>query len=120
MLEFQMFHSVIFHPKILSTYVTMIIILGDYPCGKEILHILYSGKVTDLANGSSHNNAGFALIRREVLGQPACNSCSEEQRFVPNPYHNIIGRVYNHQELFIRFAQNIRAKKNYEPPFFSP
>ena len=58
---------------------TMKIIICDYPCGKEILDTLY--RVTDLANGSSHNNAGSALIRCEALGWPACNSCSEKQRW---------------------------------------
>ena len=61
----------------------MTIILGDYPCGKEILHILFKCNVTDSANGSSHNNAGSALIRCEALGRPACNSSSEEQRWFP-------------------------------------
>ena len=58
-------------------------ICGDYPCGEEILDILYNCKVTDSANGSSHNNAGSALIRCEALGRPACNSSSEEQCWFP-------------------------------------
>ena len=61
----------------------MTIILCDYTCGKESLDTLYSGKVTDPANGSSHNNAGSALIRCEALGRPACNSSCEEQRWFP-------------------------------------
>ena len=43
----------------------------DYPCGKDILDIVYSGTVTDLANGSSQNNASSALIRRQALGMIA-------------------------------------------------
>ena len=76
-----MFHDIIFCLQILSKYITMKCILCDYPCVKDTLDTLYSnGKVTDLANGSGHKNAGSALIRCEALGQPACNSCSEEQR----------------------------------------
>ena len=78
-----MFHNVIFRLEILSKYVKMSIILCDYTCGKEILDTLCKCKVTDLANGSSHNNAGSALIRREALGRPAYNSSSEEQCWFP-------------------------------------
>ena len=78
-----MFHDVMFHLEILSTYMTMTIILGEYPCGKEILDISYKSKVTDLANVSSQNNAGSALICREALDQPGCKSSSEEQRWFP-------------------------------------
>ena len=60
----------------------MTIILCDYPCGKEMLDMLYKLTVTNSANGSGHNNAGSALIRREALGRPACNSCSEEQLWI--------------------------------------
>ena len=66
----------------------MTIILGDYPCGNQILEILYSGKVTDLANGSSHNNVGSALIRHDALGQPVCNSSSEQQLWFPTFFSN--------------------------------
>ena len=61
----------------------MTIVLCDYPCEKEMFCTLYSGKVTDWSNGSSHKNAGSDLIRGEALGRPACNSCSEEQCWFP-------------------------------------
>ena len=43
-------------------YMTVAIILCDYPCGKDILDIVYSVTVTDSTNRSSHNNAGLAAI----------------------------------------------------------
>ena len=50
---------------------TLALVLCDYPCGKDILDIMYSGSVTDLTNGSSHKNAGFTLIYHEPLGRQA-------------------------------------------------
>ena len=87
-----MFHDVIFCLEILFTYITITFILGEYPCGKEILDILYKCKVTDSADGSSQNNAGSALIGHEALRRPACHSSSEEQRWLPTLYvaENII------------------------------
>ena len=57
-----MFHNVIFLLDILSTNITITIILCDYTYGKNILDIVYSGAVTDSANGSSHKNADMAGI----------------------------------------------------------
>ena len=61
----------------------MIFILFDYPCRKEVLDNMYSGKVPDSSNGSSQNNAVSSLMRREALGRPAWNYHSEEQRWHP-------------------------------------
>ena len=43
----QMLYSVIFLLEILSTYMTMILILCDYSCGKEVSESVHSGKVLD-------------------------------------------------------------------------
>ena len=47
-----------------------------------VLDIMYSGSVTESANGSSHNTAGSALICHDTLGRPARNSSPEEQRWI--------------------------------------
>ena len=54
---FNMSLDFIFIIEFFFTYMTMTINLYDNPCGKDILDIVYSGTVTDSANGSSHNNA---------------------------------------------------------------
>ena len=59
---------------------TRIFIPYDYPCEKEVLDNVYSGKVPDSADESSQNNAGSSLICCQALGRPAWNSLSEEQR----------------------------------------
>ena len=46
-------HYVICHLKILFIYMTLTLILCDYPCGKEVSDNVDSGKVQDSANGSS-------------------------------------------------------------------
>ena len=66
-----MFHNVIFGHELLSTYMTMILILCDIQCEKEVWDIVYSVEVPDWANGSSKNNAGSSLICCEALGRPA-------------------------------------------------
>ena len=63
----QIFHNVIFLLDILSTNITITIILCDYTYGKNILDIVYSGAVTDSANGSSDNKGVSALIGWEGL-----------------------------------------------------
>ena len=72
-----MFHHVIFCLELLSTNMTRILILYDYPCGKEVSDNVHT------ANRSNQNNAGASLIRCQALGRPAWNSLSEEQRWHP-------------------------------------
>ena len=57
----------------------MTIILCDYPYGQQMFYIVYIGTVTDSANRSSHNNAGYTLTCSEALVRPACNSCSKNK-----------------------------------------
>ena len=83
LLLLQMFLNVIFILDILSTFMTMILILCDYPCWKEVSDTVHSGKVPDSANGSSQNNANSFLICCDALGRPAWNSHSEEQCWHP-------------------------------------
>ena len=61
----------------------MILIICDYPCGKEVSDKVYSGKVPDSAYESSKNNAGFSSICYQALRRPAWNFHSEEQRWHP-------------------------------------
>ena len=48
----------------------MILILCDYPYGKEVSDNVYSGRIPDSANGSSQNKAGFSVIQCQSLGRP--------------------------------------------------
>ena len=77
----QMFHKDLFLLEILSTYMTMILSICDYPRGKEVSDNVYSGKVPDSANGSSQNNADSSLMCCQALGRTAWNFHSEEQPF---------------------------------------
>ena len=61
----------------------MILIIYDYPCGKEISDIVYSGNVPNSANRSSQNNAISSLIPCQALGRHSWNSHSEEQCWHP-------------------------------------
>ena len=48
----KMSNNFIFLLEILSKYVTRIFIICDYPCGKGILDIVYSGTVINSFNGA--------------------------------------------------------------------
>ena len=76
----QYFQNIINLFEIFSLYMTMILILCDYPCGKEVSENVHSGKVPDSANESSNKTAGSSLIGCEALGRPAWNTHSKEQR----------------------------------------
>ena len=71
-----MFHNVIVLLELLPTYMTMIHIICDYTCGKQVSDIMYSGNVQESANGSSQNYAGLSLIHCEALGRLAWNAHS--------------------------------------------
>ena len=50
-----MFHNAIYCLEILPIYMTIILIVCAYPCGKEVSEKAYSGKFPESANGSSQN-----------------------------------------------------------------
>ena len=58
------------------------IFLCNYPCGKQIVNIVYSGTVTDIANGISQNNAGFAVIGWEGQAWLGWNSAPDKQYWI--------------------------------------
>ena len=81
-----MFLYVIFRLELLFTHMKMILMLCDYPCGKDVSDNVYKCKVPDSANGCSQYNAGSSLIFCEALGRPSWNSHFEEQRWHPTFY----------------------------------
>ena len=63
---------------------TRILILCDYPCGKEVSDNVSSGKVPGSANAMGAVKTMQTLISFVVrLCRPAWNSHSEEQRWQP-------------------------------------
>ena len=71
---FHMFHNVICLLEILSTYISRILILCEYPCWKEV-----SDNVQCTSPIFSQNNVGSYFAHCQALGRPAWNSDSEEQ-----------------------------------------
>ena len=72
-----MFYNDIAFLEILSTYMTTILILCDYPSGKDVSNNVCSVKVPDSAIGSSQNT------HCQALGRPSRNFHSEEQHWQP-------------------------------------